>query len=113
MSLHAVIRPPDGGESLMLRGTKVRVLATAADSVGAATFEFVAMPGWDTGSHLHSKIEEQFYVIDGEMELRAGDQVIAGRPGTFVSVRHRGRPRVRQPGRHPSADAFGDHPARP
>jgi quercetin dioxygenase-like cupin family protein len=72
MTLEAVIHEPGSGETLSLRGTKVRVLTTAATSVGAATFEFVAAPGWDTGSHFHSKIEEQFYVIDGELELRAG-----------------------------------------
>ncbi|MDT7538688.1 MAG: hypothetical protein QOI82_2273 [Actinomycetota bacterium] len=86
MSLQALIYQPDGGETLSLRGTKVRVLSTAATSVGASTFEFTASPGWDTGSHLHSTIEEQFYVVDGEMELRAGDELIVGRPGTFVSV---------------------------
>jgi quercetin dioxygenase-like cupin family protein len=86
VSLQALIHRPGGGETLSLRGTKVRVLCTEADSVGASTFEFHAMPGFDTGSHYHSKIEEQFYVIDGEMELRAGDQVILGRPGAFVTV---------------------------
>jgi len=86
MSLEALIHGPEAGETLSLRGTTVRLLSTAATSVGASTFEFVAAPGWDTGSHLHSKIEEQFYVVDGEMELRAGDRLIVGRPGTFVSV---------------------------
>ncbi|GAC1611477.1 MAG: cupin domain-containing protein [Mycobacteriales bacterium] len=86
MSLEAVIVAPEAGETLTLRGTKVRVLSTAASSVGAATFEFQALPGWDTGSHFHSSLEEQFYVIDGEMELRAGDELIVGGAGTFVSV---------------------------
>lgn len=86
MSLEALIYEPETGETLDLRGTKVRVLCTAADSVGASTFEFHAAPGFDTGSHIHSKIEEQFYVIDGQMELRAGDRTILGRPGAFVSV---------------------------
>lgn len=86
MSLHAVIYEPGAGETLSLRGTKVRVLSTAANSAGASTFEFYALPGWDTGSHVHAKVEEQFYVIDGEMELRADDELIVGRPGTFVSV---------------------------
>jgi uncharacterized cupin superfamily protein len=86
MTLEAVIHEPESGETLSLRGTRVRVLTTAATSVGAATFEWVAAPGWDTGSHFHSTIEEQFYVIEGELELRAGDRLIAGRPGTFVAV---------------------------
>lgn len=86
MSLEALIYEPEAGETLELRGTKVRVLCTAADSVGASTFEINTVPGFDTGSHYHSKIEEQFYMVDGEMELRAGDRVLVGRPGTFVTV---------------------------
>jgi quercetin dioxygenase-like cupin family protein len=86
MSLEALIHEPGAGETLSLRGTKVRVLTTAATSVGASTFEFSAAPGFDTGSHFHSTIEEQFYVIDGEMEIRAGDRVIVGQPGTFVGI---------------------------
>lgn len=86
MSLQALIYEPEAGGTIELRGTKVRVLCTEANSVGASTFEFLAAPGFDTGSHYHSKIEEQFYVIDGEMELRAGDRRIAGRAGTFVTV---------------------------
>jgi uncharacterized cupin superfamily protein len=82
----AVVFEPEFGETLSLRGTKVRVLTTAATSIGAATFEWVAAPGWDTGSHFHSAIEEQFYVIDGELELRAGDRLVVGRAGTFVAV---------------------------
>lgn len=86
MSLEAVIYEPEAGETHALRGTKVRVLTTAASSVGASTFEFLAAPGFDTGSHFHSKIEEQFYVVDGEMELRAGDRLLRALPGAFVSV---------------------------
>lgn len=86
MSLQALIHDPDAGDMLSLHGTKIRILSTAAESVGASTFEFLAAPGWDTGSHLHSTVEEQFYVLDGEMEIRAGDQLVVARPGTFVDV---------------------------
>jgi uncharacterized cupin superfamily protein len=86
MSLEALIHDPGAGETLSLRGTTIRVLSTAAQSVGASTFEFLAMPGWDTGSHLHSTVEEQFYVLDGEMEIRAGDRLVSAHPGTFVHV---------------------------
>ena len=63
MSLEALIRDPGAGETLSLRGTKIRILSTAAQSVGASTFEFHAVPGFDTGSHLHSTVQEQFYVV--------------------------------------------------
>jgi mannose-6-phosphate isomerase-like protein (cupin superfamily) len=86
MSLETLILDPGAGETLSLHGTKIRILGTAAQSVGASTFEFLAVPGWDTGSHLHSTVQEQFYVLDGEMEIRAGDRLIAAHPGTFVNV---------------------------
>jgi uncharacterized cupin superfamily protein len=86
MSLEALIRDPGSGDTLSLHGTKIRILSTAAESVGASTFEFLAVPGWDTGSHMHSTVEEQFYVLEGEMEIRAGDRLVVARPGTFVDV---------------------------
>lgn len=86
MSVQSVVYEPGDGDILTLGGTTLRVLSTATDSAGASTFEFVAKPGWDTGSHLHTRIEEQFYVIDGEMELRAGDRIVVGRPGSFVTA---------------------------
>jgi uncharacterized cupin superfamily protein len=86
MSLQPLLYEPGDGRTLTLGGTTLRVLTTAQSSVGASTFEFIAKPGWDTGSHLHTKIEEQFYILEGEMELRAGDRIIVGRPGTFVTA---------------------------
>jgi uncharacterized cupin superfamily protein len=86
MSFQSLMYEPGEGDVLTLGGTTLRVLSTAIHSAGASTFEFIAKPGWDTGSHVHTKIEEQFYIIDGEMELRAGDRVIVGRPGTFVTA---------------------------
>lgn len=86
MSLQALIRDPDAGETLALHGTRIRILSTAVESVGASTFEFLAVPGWDTGSHLHTTLEEQFFVLDGEMEIRAGDELVAAQPGTFVNI---------------------------
>jgi quercetin dioxygenase-like cupin family protein len=49
-------------------------------------FEFSVAPGFDTGAHYHTKIEEIFYVLEGELTLRAGDRVVRGGPGTFVFV---------------------------
>lgn len=86
MSFQALVHYPDTTPSLSLRGTQVRVLSTAADAAGASSFEFLAQPGWDTGSHVHASIQEQFYVLDGQMELRAGAEIIEAGPGTFVAV---------------------------
>ena len=86
MTLEAVVHDPGAGDSLSLRGTKVRVLTTAATSVGASTFEFLAAPGFDTGSHYHTRVEEQFYVLEGEIEVRADDRLVEATPGTFIAL---------------------------
>jgi mannose-6-phosphate isomerase-like protein (cupin superfamily) len=41
---------------------------------------------FDTGLHLHNKLEETFYVLEGEFELRAGDQACRALPGTLMFV---------------------------
>ena len=38
------------------------------------------------GAAPHNKLEETFYVLDGEFELRAGDQVLRALPGTLMFV---------------------------
>ena len=43
-------------------------------------------PGFDTGPHYHTKIEEFFYVLEGEVDLRSGGRFVRGGPGTFVFV---------------------------
>src|SRR5713101_646682 len=40
---------------------------------GPTVIEFIAAPGFSTGDHVHSKIEEIFYVVDGEFNLRSGE----------------------------------------
>lgn len=86
MTAEGIIIRPGSAQVISLRGTEIRVLSTAADCTGASSFEFRALPGFDTGSHIHSRIEELFYVLDGQMELRAGDRIADGGPGTFACI---------------------------
>jgi mannose-6-phosphate isomerase-like protein (cupin superfamily) len=43
-------------------------------------------PGFNTGAHYHTKIEEIFYVLEGELDLRCGERTVRGGPGTCVFV---------------------------
>jgi len=85
-----------------LRATRVDILLTAEQSKGNSVFEIHTAPGFDTGAHVHSAIEEIFYVIQGELELRCGDQVIKGGPGTFVFVPVGAAHSFRNPGSEPA-----------
>lgn len=36
--------------------------------------------------HLHPRVSEMFYVLDGEMALQLEDQVVTAKPGQFVRI---------------------------
>jgi quercetin dioxygenase-like cupin family protein len=74
------------GDSVSLRGTEVTFKVRGDQADGASCLEFAAAPGFDTGLHVHSKLEETFYVLEGEFELRAGEEVRRALPGSVMFV---------------------------
>jgi mannose-6-phosphate isomerase-like protein (cupin superfamily) len=74
------------GESVSLRGTEVIFKVRSQDAAGASCVEFVAAPGFDTGLHVHKKLEETWYVLDGEFEFHVGDGVRRVGPGSVIFV---------------------------
>lgn len=87
MSIEHLYLPPGEGESVSLRGTRVVFKATGErDPGGPTVIEFVAAPGFSTGDHVHTKVEEIFYVVEGEFNIRAGDWSGRVGPGNFVQV---------------------------
>lgn len=78
---------PGEGETVALRATEVIFKATGEREGGGPTvIEFIAAPGFSTGDHVHSTIEELFYVVDGEITIRAGEWSSRVGPGSFVRV---------------------------
>jgi uncharacterized RmlC-like cupin family protein len=86
MSTDGIILQPGEAKGVWLRGTEVLFLNRAEDAEGGSTIEMRTVPGFDTGAHRHSRIEEFFYVVAGEIEARAGERTVVGGPGTFVFV---------------------------
>lgn len=103
MAAAGVVTQSGQAKSVDLHGSRLDYLLTGKDARGGSLFEFRAAPGFDTGVHYHTKIEEFFYVLDGELELRCGDQIIRATPGTFVFI---------PVGAHHSFANRGDKPAR-
>jgi quercetin dioxygenase-like cupin family protein len=77
---------PGEAPGVRLRGTQVDFLATAVQSKHCSMFEFHVAPGFDTGSHYHTRIEEIFYVLAGQLTMRVGERVVQGGPGTSVFI---------------------------
>ena len=86
MSGQAVLLTAGQGDSVSLRGTEVTFKVPGDQAAGASCLEFAAAPGFDTGLHVHQKLEETFYVLEGEFELRAGEEVRRGLPGSVMFV---------------------------
>jgi quercetin dioxygenase-like cupin family protein len=56
---------------------------------GSSLMEIRLSPGFDTGFHVHKKLEETFYVLEGDVTFTAGPQeetVILAGPGATVFV---------------------------
>ena len=88
MSIEAIVlEGGTAGRTVSLRGTEVQYKAEGARPGGGPTFlEFHPAPGFSTGDHVHASIEEIFYVVEGEVQVRVGDRTLRARPGDFVLV---------------------------
>lgn len=53
---------------------------------GASTTGWVATPGFDTGLHVHERLEETWYVLDGELEFHVGQESFRASRGPCVFV---------------------------
>jgi mannose-6-phosphate isomerase-like protein (cupin superfamily) len=74
------------GRSVSLRGTEVAFKVESNQANGASLVEFTAVPGFDTGVHVHQRLEETWYIVDGELEFRVGDETFDAATGATVFV---------------------------
>ena len=49
-------------------------------------FEAVVPPGGGPPPHIHSREEESFYVLEGEITFQVGDDRIVAKAGTFANM---------------------------
>ena len=74
------------GRSVSLRGTRVVFKVESDSATGASLSEWNALPGFDTGLHVHERLEETWFVLSGELEFRVGDETFTAEAGTTVFV---------------------------
>jgi quercetin dioxygenase-like cupin family protein len=82
-----VLRPAGAGRAIAVVGDVYRFLAIGEETGGKyATIEATVPPGGGPPPHVHSREEESFYIMEGEITFQiAGERVVAG-PGTFASM---------------------------
>ncbi|MEV3970775.1 cupin domain-containing protein [Streptomyces sp. NPDC050698] len=96
--------PPGHGRVMAAPAHHVTFKVTGAHSRTASTFEVVVPPGFDVGAHVHTRSEELFYVLEGELDVlafeprvrtpdhwqrwesRSGGRVVRATPGTVIAV---------------------------
>ncbi len=66
-----LIVPAGAGRKLITKAQEVTFKATEAQGSAISIFEVVVPPGFDVGAHVHTRSQEFFYVLEGELDLLA------------------------------------------
>src|ERR1700722_11284710 len=83
----AVIRKTSEGRTVAVVGDVYRFLATGDDTNGKyAVWEAIVPPGGGPPPHVHSREEEGFYILEGEITLFIGDQRLIVSAGMFANM---------------------------
>lgn len=87
MSNPPVLRQATEGRTVAVVGDVYRFLATGEDTNGKyAMWEAIVPPGGGPPPHVHSREEEGFYVLEGEISFQLGDERIVTKAGTFLNM---------------------------
>ena len=77
--------PRDAGSARWHLGALLTVKATTEQTAGRLwAKELLAERGMATPVHRHSREDEAFYVLDGEVSVYVGDQVVRAQTGDFL-----------------------------
>jgi quercetin dioxygenase-like cupin family protein len=81
------LRKPGEGRTIAVVGDVYRFLAVGEDTNGKyALWEAVVPPGGGPPPHVHSREEEGFYVLDGEITFQIGGERLVAEAGTFANL---------------------------
>jgi len=87
MSRQPTLCSPGKGRTVAVVGDVYRFLATGEDTDGRyALWETVVPPGGGPPPHVHSREEEGFYVLDGEITITVGGKRVVAAAGTFANL---------------------------
>jgi quercetin dioxygenase-like cupin family protein len=99
-----VVRPSDDVRTVFGAGDEYRYLATGDDTDGQYFLvEAIVPPGGGPPSHIQTREEEAFYILEGDLTFYGADHEITAGPGTYLNIpkgaRHRFRNNTDQPAR--------------
>jgi len=75
------------GPAVSVVGDTYRTLVAGEQTQGTyAVIDMLVPPGGGPGPHAHARIQEAFYVIEGEVVVRSETQTYTARRGAFVEI---------------------------
>jgi mannose-6-phosphate isomerase-like protein (cupin superfamily) len=87
MTHHATMRQPGEGRTIAVVGDVYRFLATGEDTDGKyAMWEAIVPPGGGPPPHVHSREQEGFYILEGEITVQIGDKRLVTTAGMFANM---------------------------
>ena len=87
MTHKPTLRTLTEGRTITVVGDVYRFLATGEDTNGKyAQWEAIVPPGGGPPPHVHSREEEGFYVLEGEITFQIGDQRVVAMAGMFANM---------------------------
>src|SRR5258707_11106632 len=87
MAPQPTLRRPAEGRTVAVVGDVYRFLATGEDTNGNyAMWEAIVPPGGGPPPHVHSREEEGFYILEGEITFHVGEKRIVATAGMFANM---------------------------
>jgi mannose-6-phosphate isomerase-like protein (cupin superfamily) len=87
MSRNLTINIPPRGRTIAVVGDVYRFLATGEDTDGKyALWEALVGPGGGPPPHVHSREEEGFYVLEGEITFTINGERVVATAGMFANM---------------------------
>ena len=81
------LRRPGEGRTIAVVGDVYRFLTTCAETGGKyAMWEAIVPPGGGPPPHVHSREEESFYVLEGAVTFRFGEETLTATAGMFANM---------------------------
>ena len=87
MTQQPTLRNPAEGRTIAVVGDVYRFLATGDDTNEKyAMWEAIVPPGGGPPPHVHSREEEGFYILEGEITFLIGEQRVVATAGMFANM---------------------------
>lgn len=81
------LRTAGEGRTIAVVGDVYRFLATGEETDGRyAMWEAIVPPGGGPPPHVHSREEEAFFLLEGEITFQVGGETIVAGPGAFANM---------------------------